>query len=284
MHSAPIVSRIRCNVLSLVDSHCHLNFEPLNASLEDVLQRARDNGVGHMLCVSVTLEKFPEIRALAQQHPHIFASVGVHPNEAEGHEPSVEELVSLASDSRVVAMGETGLDYYRSQGGIYYDQTNKVGRHSRQQERFRRHIRAAKQSGKPLIVHTREAAIDTLNILREENAADIGGVMHCFTESWEVARAALNLNFYISFSGIITFRNAAALREVAKQVPLDRLLIETDAPYLAPMPHRGKTNEPSFVRHVADCLAEVRGATLDTIADVTTRNFFSLFRDAREVS
>ena len=225
-----------------------------------------------MLCVSVTLEKFPEIRALAQHHSHIFASVGVHPNETEGQDPSVEELVALAADNRVVAMGETGLDYFRSQGDMQW-----------QQERFRRHIRAAKQSGKPLIVHTREAAEDTLRILREENAADIGGVMHCFTESWEVARAALDMNFYISFSGIITFRNAAALREVAQQVPLDRLLIETDAPYLAPMPHRGKTNEPAFVKHVADCLAEVRGATIETIADVTTRNFFSLFQTAHAV-
>ena len=196
----------------LVDSHCHLNFEPLNAGLEDVLQRARDNGVGHMLCVSVTLETFPEIRALAHGHPHVFASVGVHPNEREGQEATVDELTRLADDDRVVAIGETGLDYYRSQGDMAW-----------QQERFRRHIRAAKQSGKPLIVHTREAADDTLRIMREEGAAGIGGVMHCFTESADVARAALDLNFYISFSGIVTFRNAEALRDVAKQIPPDRL-------------------------------------------------------------
>ena len=222
-----------------------------------------------MLCVSVTLETFPEILALARRHSHIFASVGVHPNETEGREPTADGLVDLAKDGRVVAIGETGLDYYRTQGDMSW-----------QQERFRRHIRAAKQSGKPLIVHTRNASEDTVRIMREEGAADIGGVMHCFTESWEVARAALDLNFYISFSGIVTFRNAEALREVAKKIPQDRLLIETDAPYLAPMPHRGKTNEPAFVRHVADCLADVRQESLESIADLTTRNFFALFKHA----
>jgi TatD DNase family protein len=226
-----------------------------------------------MLCVSVTLETFPEIRALAHEHPHVFASVGVHPNEREGHEPSVEELTRLAGDDRVVAIGETGLDYYRSQGDMAW-----------QRERFRRHIRAAKASGKPLIVHTREAADDTLRIMREEGAAGIGGVMHCFTESAEVARAALDLNFYISFSGIVTFRNAEALRDVAKQIPQDRLLVETDAPYLAPIPYRGKTNEPAFVRHVAECLATVRQTTPDEIAELTTRNFFTLFRAAQRAS
>lgn len=253
----------------LVDSHCHLNFEPLNTELEDVLRRARENGIGNMLCVSVTLETFPEVLALAHRHAHIFASVGVHPNEREGHEPAVDELAALAKDDRVVAIGETGLDYYRSHGEMGW-----------QQERFRRHIRAAKLSGKPLIVHTRDASEDTMRIMREEGAADIGGVMHCFTESWEVAHQALDLNFHISFSGIVTFRNAEALREVAKKVPDDRLLIETDAPYLAPMPYRGKTNEPAFVRHVADCLAEVRRESLDSIAVLTTRNFFTLFRHA----
>ena len=257
----------------LVDSHCHLNFEPLNAGLEDVLQRARDNGVGHMLCVSVTLETFPEIRMLAHDHANVFASVGVHPNEREGREPSVEDLTTLANDARVVAIGETGLDYYRSQGDMVW-----------QQERFRRHIRAAKESGKPLIIHTREAAADTLRIMREEEAGDIGGVMHCFTESWEVARAALDLNFHISFSGIVTFLNADALREVAKQVPPDRLLIETDAPYLAPAPFRGKTNEPAFVKHVAECLAMLRATTLEGIAEHTTRNFFTLFKQAESLA
>ncbi|MBI3545475.1 MAG: TatD family hydrolase [Gammaproteobacteria bacterium] len=264
----------------LVDSHCHLNFDPLNTCLEDVLQRARDNGVGHMLCVAVTLEAYPEIRQLAQQHAHIFASVGVHPNETEGHEPSVDELVDLADNPRVVAIGETGLDYFRSQGDLSYDQTNGVGRHLQQQERFRHHIRAAKKSGKPLIIHTRDAAQDTLRIMREEGAGEIGGVMHCFTESQDVARAALDLNFYISFSGIVTFRNAEALRDVAKNVPADRLLIETDSPYLAPVPYRGKTNEPAFVRHVAECLANLRQLSVESIADLTTRNFFTLFKHA----
>lgn len=257
----------------LVDSHCHLNFEPLNAGLEAVLQRARDNGVGHMLCVSVTLETFPEIRQIALEYVNVFASVGVHPNEREGRDPSVDDLVDLAKDERVVAIGETGLDYYRSQGDMAW-----------QQERFRRHIRAARECGKPLIIHTREAAADTLRIMREERAGETGGVMHCFTESWEVARAALDLGFYISFSGIVTFRSAEALREVAKQVPQDRLLIETDAPYLAPMPFRGKTNEPAFVKHVAECLATLRTTTFEDIAAQTTKNFFTLFKQAESLA
>ncbi|MCR4300919.1 MAG: TatD family hydrolase [Sulfuricaulis sp.] len=256
----------------LVDSHCHLNFDPLNTSLEEVIQRARDNGVGHMLCVSVTLESFPEIRAIAHNHPNIFASVGVHPNEREGREPTVDDLTSLADDERVVAIGETGLDYFRLQGDMAW-----------QQERFRRHIRAARQSGKPLIIHTREAAEDTLRIMREEKASEVGGVMHCFTESWEVARQALDIDFHISFSGIVTFHNAKTLREVAKQVPENRLLIETDSPYLAPVPHRGKSNEPSYVRHVAECLADLRGTDIESVAQITTRNFFSLFIHANAV-
>jgi TatD DNase family protein len=222
-----------------------------------------------MLCVSVTLETYPEISAIAHAHSSVFASVGVHPNEREGREPDVDELVQLAHDERVVAIGETGLDYYRSQGDMAW-----------QQERFRRHIRASKASGKPLIIHTREAATETLRIMHEEGAGDIGGVMHCFTENWEVARGALDLGFYISFSGIVTFRNAEALREVARQVPAERLLIETDAPYLAPVPFRGKTNEPAFVRHVAECLADVRQTSLESIAGQTTKNFFSLFHSA----
>ena len=251
----------------LVDSHCHLNFEPLYSGLDDVLQRARDNGVTHMLCVSVTLETFPEINQLSYRHKNIFASVGVHPNEKDGLEPSVKDLVDLASDERVVAIGETGLDYFRHNGEMEW-----------QQKRFRNHIRAAKQSRKPLIIHSRAAAMDTLRIMQEENAADPGGVMHCFTEDWEVARQALDLNFYISFSGIVTFRNAETLREVARQVPSDRLLIETDSPYLAPVPHRGRTNEPAYVRHVAECLANIRGTHTDSLAEITTRNFFSLFK------
>jgi TatD DNase family protein len=255
----------------LVDSHCHLNFEPLGANLDSVLRNARDNGVEHMLCVSVTLETYPEVRALAHRHAGVFASVGVHPNEREVLEPTVDELVELANDTRVVAIGETGLDYFRSQGDLAW-----------QHERFRRHIRAARRCRKPLIIHTRDAAPDTLRIMREEGAGEIGGVMHCFTESWEVAREALDMDFHVSFSGIVTFRTADALRAVARQVPLDRLLVETDAPYLAPVPHRGKTNEPAFVRYVAECVSEVRGQDVAVVAAATTDNFFRLFSAARQ--
>lgn len=234
-----------------------------------MLARAREKGVSHLLCVSVTLEAFPRVLGLARHYPHVYASVGVHPNEREGKDPAVEELVDLAGDAKIVAMGETGLDYYRTQGPIDW-----------QQARFRRHIQAARETGKPLIIHTRHAAADTLRIMAEEGAGEAGGVMHCFTESWETARAALDMNFYISFSGIVTFRNAEPLREVARRVPADRLLVETDAPYLAPVPFRGKINEPAYVRYVAECLAELRGETLDVIAEQTTRNFFTLFRAA----
>lgn len=254
----------------LIDSHCHLNFEPLSADLPAVLTRAHANGVSHMLCVSVTLESFPAVRAIAHEHAHIYASVGVHPNERGGQDPSVETLCELAADPRVVAIGETGLDYFRSQGDMGW-----------QHERFRRHIRAARATGKPLIIHTRDAAADTLRIMEEEGADKIGGVMHCFTESWDVARAALDLNFYISFSGIVTFKNAEPLRDVARRVPAERLLVETDSPYLAPVPYRGKSNEPGFVRHVADCLAGVREQPVTELAAQTTQNFFSLFSHAR---
>lgn len=256
----------------LVDSHCHLDFEPLGDQLDEVLARAHDQGVRHMLCVSVTIEKYSNIQSISNKYSHIFSSVGVHPNEREGHDPEVTELVELARAPRVIAIGETGLDYYRSQGDMRW-----------QQERFRRHIRAARQARKPLIIHTREASADTMSILREEQAAEAGAVMHCFTESWEVAKAALDLGFYISFSGIVTFANAAALRDVAAKVPEDRLLIETDSPYLAPVPYRGKTNEPAYVRHVAERLAEVRGVSLDRIATITTQNFFDLFQHAKRV-
>ena len=255
---------------SLTDSHCHLNFELLRNNLPQVLQNARENGVGHMLCVGVSIEKLPEVLALAHEHPNIFASVGVHPDEQGGHDPTVDELVRLSNDSRVVAIGETGLDYYRIKGDMTW-----------QQERFRRHIRAACIAHKPIIVHTREAAADTIRVLQEEGAEAVGGVMHCFTENWETARSALDMGFYISFSGIVTFRNADALRNVAARVPAERLLIETDAPYLAPVPHRGKYNEPAFVRFVAEELAKLRGVTLEELACTTTSNFFTLFKHAR---
>lgn len=223
-----------------------------------------------MLCVCVTLEDFPAVRALAHRHHHVYASVGVHPSERDGADPTTDELTTLANDDRVVAVGETGLDYYRCTGDMTW-----------QQERFRRHIRAARAAGKPLIIHTRDAAADTLRLMAEEGAGECGGVMHCFTESWDVARAALDLNFYISFSGIVTFKNAESLRDVARRVPADRLLIETDSPYLAPVPHRGKTNEPSFVRHVAELLATLRGESPAALATATTTNFFALFKHAR---
>lgn len=259
--------------MTLVDSHCHLNFQPLHASLDTVLANARNNGVAYMLCVSVTLETFPEIRAIAGQHAHVYASVGVHPNEREGREPSSDELVALANDDRVVAIGETGLDYFRTKDDAGGDM-------DWQRQRFRQHIDAARRARKPLIIHTREAAEDTLRLMREEQAGEAGGVMHCFTESWDVAKQALDLGFYISLSGIVTFKNAEALRDVAKRVPDDRLLIETDSPYLAPIPHRGKTNEPAFVRHVAECVAGLRGVPVDELADRTTQNFFKLFSSA----
>lgn len=254
---------------TLVDSHCHLNFDPLHTQVEQVLDNAREAGVGYMLCIGVTIESFPEVRALAYAHPNIFASVGVHPNEREVHDPDVNELVTLADDPRVVAIGETGLDYYRSAGDLGW-----------QHERFRTHITAAKQARKPLVIHTRESATDTLRILREESAGEARGVMHCFTESWEAAKAALDMDFCISFSGIVTFKSAEALREVAKKVPANRLLVETDAPYLAPVPHRGRTNEPSYVKYVAECIAAVRGVTPEVIAEQTTANFFELFQAA----
>ncbi|OGI42466.1 MAG: DNAase [Candidatus Muproteobacteria bacterium RBG_16_64_11] len=256
----------------LVDSHCHINFDPLGAQLSAVFERAKASGVGHMLCVSVNLEDYPQVRALAHAHANVFASVGVHPNERDGGDPSIEELVALARDARVVAIGETGLDYYRCSGDMDW-----------QQQRFRRHIRAALATGKPLIVHTREAASDTLRIMEEEGASAAGGVMHCFTEGWDTAQRALAMNFYISFSGIVTFRSAAVPRDVATRVPAERLLVETDAPYLAPIPHRGRTNEPAYVRHVAECLAELRATTFEAIADQTTRNFFTLFSTAQPI-
>lgn len=252
-----------------VDSHCHLNFPDLAGDLDAVLERSRANGVTHMLCVAVSLEKFPEVLVLAERHPHVFASVGVHPDHPLDHEPTVEELVALAQHPKVVAIGETGLDYFRSEGDLTWQRT-----------RFRTHIEAARKAGKPLIIHTREAAEDTLNIMAEEGAAEVGGVMHCFTETADVARRAMEMNFLISFSGIVTFKNASQIKEVAQIVPLERMLIETDAPYLAPVPFRGKTNEPAFVKHVADEIARLRGITSAEVGAATTRNFFELFRAA----
>jgi len=254
----------------LVDSHCHLDFPQLQADLPGVLARMRDHGVMHALTISTTLGTFPAVLAVAKGHAHVWCSAGVHPDEqADGREVTLEELVRMAQDERVVAIGETGLDYFRVEGDTAW-----------QRERFRIHVRAARSLGKPLVIHTREAAADTLRILEEEGAREVGGVMHCFTESWEVAQAAMDLGFYISFSGIVTFKNAKDLKEVARRVPLERMLVETDSPYLAPVPHRGESNQPAYVRHVAEEIARLRGVALDEVARATTENFFRLFRGA----
>ena len=251
----------------LVDSHCHLNFPELAGRIDEALALMRDNQVTHALCVSVTLQDFPQVRALAERFPNIYASVGVHPDYPDAPVVTEQELVNLADHPKIVAIGETGLDYFRIKDDCEW-----------QRERFRTHIRAARQSRKPLIIHMREAAADTLRIMREERAGDVSGVMHCFTESWEVAQGAMDLGFYISFSGIVTFKNARALKEVARRVPLERMLIETDSPYLAPVPFRGKTNEPGLVRYVAEEIARLRDIPLDQVAAATSSNFFRLFK------
>jgi TatD DNase family protein len=248
-----------------VDSHCHLNFPDLAARLPDVLRDMASNKVGHALVVSVTLPDWPGLIEMVRQHPHLYASVGVHPDYEGIDEPSVQDLLERAACDKVVAIGETGLDYFRLLEPLEW-----------QRDRFRTHIRASRESGLPLIIHTRSAAEDTLRIMREEGADC--GVMHCFTESWDVAQAAMELGFYISFSGIVTFKNATALQDVARRVPLDRMLIETDSPYLAPVPYRGKTNDPSKVVHVAEKIAALRGVPVNVIAQATTDNFFDLFK------
>ena len=253
--------------MMLVDSHCHLDFPELANDTPGVLAEMRDHGVSHALCVAVTLEDFPKVKALAEQHENLYASVGTHPDYPDHPAVTVEELVELADHPRVVAIGETGLDYYRLDGDLEW-----------QRERFRTHIRASRIARKPLIIHTRAAAVDTIAIMKDERADDARGVMHCFTESWETAEAALDLGFYISFSGIVTFKSAAALKDVARRVPLDRLLVETDSPYLAPVPYRGKTNRPAWVKYVAEEVARLRGLPFEEVAEATTRNFFKLFR------
>lgn len=251
----------------LVDSHCHLDFDDFRDRLPEVLAEMAEAGVSHALCISVTLTEFPRVRALAEAHGNLFATAGVHPDYPD-HEPvAVGDLVRRADHPRILAIGETGLDYYRLKGDLEW-----------QRERFRTHIRAARECGKPLVVHTRAAAADTVRIMREERASEVGGVMHCFTETLDVARAAVDLGFLISFSGIVTFRNAADLRETAKALPLDRILVETDAPYLAPVPHRGKLNQPAYVRFVAAEIARIRDTDLDAISAATTANFAALFK------
>jgi TatD DNase family protein len=251
----------------LIDSHCHIDFEEYAGRIPQILEDMARNQVTHALCVCVNLADFPRVLALAESHSQLFASVGVHPDQVEDASPKVNDLIERARHAKIVAIGETGLDYYRQNGDLEW-----------QRARFRTHIRAARECGKPLIIHTREAGEDTLRIMREEGASQTGGVMHCFTETLELARAAIELNFYISFSGIVTFKNALAIKEVAKSVPLERMLIETDSPYLAPVPQRGKTNQPGWVRHVAEEIARLRGISLEAVAEATTANFFRLFK------
>ena len=254
--------------MTLVDSHCHIDFPELYENLSAVLERAKAAGVGYLLCVAVNLEDLKNILEISRNHAQIFASAGVHPNHDPGivDSPTYLSLRESAADPVVVAVGETGLDYYRSKGDLKW-----------QLDRFRKHIAISKELGKPLVVHTRQAKDDTISIMREEVASDAGGVMHCFSEDWTTAKAALDMGFYVSISGIVTFKNADTVREVAKKVPSDRLLVETDAPYLAPVPHRGRMNEPSFVAHTARFLAELRGVDFDTLVEQTTDNFFRLF-------
>ncbi len=253
----------------LVDSHCHLDrlaFDQIEGGLAGALAQARAAGVGRFLCVAINLDAYPAMRALVEPFPEIAVSVGVHPTDGDGSVPELAQLVELGRDPRVVAIGETGLDYYY--GGEQREH---------QLAMFRLHVQVARAVNKPLIVHTRDARADTLAVLREEGADQVGGVMHCFTEDWDTAKAALELGFYISLSGIVTFKNAEALREVARQVPADRLLVETDSPYLAPVPKRGRSNQPAYVRYVAEFLAELRGVPFAELARSTTENYFRLF-------
>lgn len=258
---------------AFVDSHCHLdrlNLDAYDGDFEAMLTATREAGVSHMLCIGVDLESFPNVMALAQQHPHIFASVGVHPLYPKSRAPAAGELETLAADPKVVAIGETGLDYF-------YDKDN----HEQQQAFFTSHIQAARNSGLPLVVHTRGAKDDTLALLREHGRGEITGVLHCFTEDTDMALAAIEMGFYISISGIVTFRNAEALRGTVKALPAERLLIETDSPWLAPVPLRGKPNEPRNVVKVAECVAGLQGMSVEALAAVTRDNFFTLFNKAK---
>ena len=257
----------------LVDSHCHIPLIEMEGGADAIIGAALAAGVGHMLCVSIDLETFPAIKQLADSYPCISASAGVHPNSGREIELSEDILLELADDASVVAVGETGLDYFRSQGDLDW-----------QRHRFRTHIRAARQINKPLIIHSRETGGDAIKILSEEGAEAVGGVMHCYTGDLETAQQAIDLNFYISFSGIVTFRNAQELQDVARQLPLDRLMVETDSPYLAPVPYRGKQNQPAYVRHVAEKIAELHQLELPEVISTTTQNYKNLFGIRGQVS
>lgn len=262
----------------LIDSHCHLNFLDLtdfNNNLSEVLSKAKDNGVEHFLCVCVDLSDYPELERIAATYKNVNISVGVHPNNEMNPPITAEFLCDLAANPACIAIGETGLDYYR---------TLTAEAQEAQRASFREHIKAALRTSKPLIIHTRQAAEDTLQVMAEQNAADIGGVMHCFAEDLDIAYRSIDLNFYISFSGIVTFKNAKVLQEVAQKIPLERMLIETDSPYLAPVPHRGKQNHPALVKHVAETIAELRGMRYEEIAEITTDNFYKCFKITRSNS
>ena len=249
-----------------IDSHCHINFPELSQIIDEVLSNMDSNNISHALCVSVTLDKINEILDLTQKYSNIYASVGVHPDYEDIQEPDVDTLFKYSKNEKVVAIGETGLDYFRLKGDLSW-----------QRDRFRTHIRAAIKSKLPLIIHTRNAQDDTISIMKEEGANAVTGVMHCFTESYEMAKKAIDLGFYISFSGIITFKNAETLRETVKKIPIENILIETDSPFLAPVPNRGKLNEPSNVKYVAEKIAELKGISIEEVAEITTNNFFKLF-------
>ena len=254
----------------LIDSHCHLNFPDLASRIDEVKASMREKGVERAVVISVNVPDYPAVKALALAHEEFWATVGVHPDVEDGPDMDEDFLVAEAAHPKIIGIGETGLDYHWCKGDLEW-----------QRERFRRHIRAARRAGVPLVIHTREAADDTLAVMREAGADAAGGVMHCFTENWDVARAALDLGFYLSFSGILTFKNARQVQEVAARAPLDRILVETDSPYLAPVPYRGKQNEPAYTRFVAEYLATLRGLSYDEVAAMTTANFFRLFRKAR---
>jgi len=252
-----------------IDSHCHLDrlkLDEFDGDLNNALNIARESGVNHFLCVCIDLEHFSDIINIAEKYPDVSASVGVHPCDTKGKEPTVEDLVNLSKSEKIVAIGETGLDYFYNKGDLTW-----------QRDRFRTHITAAKETRKPLIIHSRDAKDDTINILADESAAEVGGVMHCFVEDWDIAKKTMDLNFYISFSGIVTFKNAKQIQEVAEKMPDDRILIETDSPYLAPVPHRGKSNHPQNVVHVAQFIAELRKTSVESIAEITTKNYHTLF-------
>ena len=253
-----------------IDSHCHINFPELNQKIDQVLSNMKDKEISHALCVSVTLDKINEILGLTKKYSNVYASVGVHPDYEDIQEPDIDTLFNYSKNEKVVAIGETGLDYFRLTGDLSW-----------QRDRFRTHIRAAIKSNLPLIIHTRNAQDDTINIMKEENAKSATGVMHCFTESYEMAKKAIDLGFYISFSGIITFKNAESLRDTVKKIPIENILIETDSPYLAPVPNRGKLNEPANVIYVAEKIAELKGISIEEVAEITTNNFFTLFNKCK---